>query len=62
MTDGRAFEIAHPNMLWPSRVTALVGLPDNPNKPDVPARHVSVAMLHILRFEPTGLTATVPSA
>jgi hypothetical protein len=62
MTDGRAFEIKSPNMLWPGRETALVGLPDNPSEPDVPAAHVSVSLLHIIRVEPLGPTATVPSA
>jgi len=37
MTDGRAFEITSPNMLWPGRDTAMVGLPDNPSEPDVPS-------------------------
>lgn len=27
MTDGRAFEVRSPNLLWPGRDTALVGLP-----------------------------------
>lgn len=62
MTDGRAFEVRSPNLLWPGRDTALVGLPDNPAEPDVPGHHVSVTMLHIIRVEPTGPTATVPSA
>jgi hypothetical protein len=60
MTDGRAFEITHPNMLWPGRHSAMVGLPDDPAEPDVPGRHVSVSLLHIIRCEPTGPSATVP--
>ena len=43
-------------------VFAMVGLPDDSAEPDVPARHVSVSMLHIVRVEPAGPTATVPSA
>jgi hypothetical protein len=62
VTDGRAFDITSRNMLWPGRVTAMIGLPDNPAEPDVPARHVTVSMLHIIRVEPLGPTATVPSA
>jgi hypothetical protein len=62
MTDGRAFEVTAPSMLWPGRDTAMVGLPDNPAEPDVPGRHVTVSMLHIIRIEPTGPTSTVPSA
>lgn len=62
MTDSRVFEINPPNMLWPGLDTALVGLPDKPAEPDVPARHVSVSMLYIIRVEPLGPTATVPSA
>ena len=59
MTDGRAFEIKHPNMLWPGRYNALVGIPDDPSLPDVPARHANVAMLHIVRAEPLDTDATV---
>jgi hypothetical protein len=52
MTDGRAFEITHPNLIWPARNNVLVGMPDNPDEPEVPARHCTVAMIHIVRIEP----------
>jgi hypothetical protein len=61
MTDGRGFEITSPNMLWPGRDTAMIGLPDRA-EPDMPAGHITVSMLHIIRVEPLGPTATVPSA
>ena len=59
MTDGRTLEVKHPNLLWPARSTAMLGLPDNPAEPDVPARHVTLSMLHILRIEPLGMDLTV---
>ena len=62
MTNGRAFEIRSPSMLWPGRDMVLVGLPDNPAEPDIPSQHVTVSMLHIIQVEPLGPTATVPSA
>ena len=51
-TDGRSFDITSPNMIWPGRHTVLIGLPDNPAEPDVPARHITLAMLHIVSAEP----------
>jgi hypothetical protein len=51
-TDGRYFDIKSPSMLWPGRYSAMIGLPDNPNEPDVPAKHISLTMLHIVSVEP----------
>lgn len=58
-TDGRFFDIRHPNLIWPARANVLVGLPDDPSEPDVPARPCTVAMIHIVRIEP--LPATEPA-
>lgn len=59
MTDGREFAIHHPNMLWPARTNVLVGIPGNSAEPDIPDRHATVAMLHIVRVEPLDTDATI---
>lgn len=51
-TDGRYFDIHSPSMLWPGKYSAMIGLPDNPGEPDVPAKHISLTMLHIVSVEP----------
>lgn len=52
LTDGRMFDIRDRHMLWPGRRSARIGIPDDPAEPDVPGRHITVAMLHIVRVEP----------
>ena len=51
-TDGRRFDVHSPSMLWPGKYSAMIGVPDNPNEPDVPAKHISLTMLHIVSVEP----------
>ena len=59
MTDGRAFDIRHPNLIWPGRATVLVGIQDPTAPPGVFGQYVSVAMIHVVRIEP--LTPPVSS-
>ena len=59
MTDGKWFDIQHPNLLWPGRSTVLVGLQDPGEQPGVFNRYVSVAMLHVVRVEPLAPTVNV---
>jgi hypothetical protein len=59
MTDGRMFEIKHPNLLWPGRSTVLVGIQDQGEQPGVFNHYVSVAMLHVVRIEPLTHSASV---
>ena len=51
-TDGRFFDIHSHFMLWPGKYSAMIGVPENPNEPDVPAKHISLTMLHIVSVEP----------
>ena len=51
-TDGRHFDIQSPSMLWPGKYSTMIGVPDNPNEPDVPAKHISLTMLRIVSVEP----------
>ncbi len=62
MTDGRAFEITHPNLIWLAQNNVFVGLPDNPEEPVGPARarHCALAMIHIVRIEPLTAVPTPP--
>jgi hypothetical protein len=52
-TDGRFFDIHSPFMLWPGKYLTMIGVPENPNEPDVPAKHISLTMLHFVSVEPT---------
>ena len=52
MTDGRKFDIRSPRMIWPGKRSVLIGFPDDPTEADVPGRHITVAMLHVVRVEP----------
>jgi hypothetical protein len=52
MTDGRHFDISHPNLIWPGRATVLIGIQD-PNEPaGVFGHYISAAMIHVVRIEP----------
>jgi hypothetical protein len=52
LTDGRHFDILNANMIWTCRHTVMLGFPDDPNEPDVPSLHKSLALMHIVRVEP----------
>lgn len=52
MTDGRAFDIAHPNLIWPGRNTVLIGIQDPAEPPGVFGQYISAAILHVVRVEP----------
>jgi hypothetical protein len=51
-TDGAVFDIRHPMLIWPGSRSVLVGTPDDPQRPDVPGRHTTISMLHVVRIEP----------
>lgn len=51
MTDGRAYEIWHPDLCLPSRSTVYVGVPD-PKLRRTVLRMDQCAYVHIVRFEP----------
>ena len=57
-TDGATFDIAHPTLIWPGGRSVMIGVPYDPERPDIPGRHISVSMLHIVRIEPLAETAT----
>ena len=51
MTDGRTYEITHPDLCVPSRTTVYVGVPDARLRRTV-IRMDQCAYVHIVRFEP----------
>jgi len=57
MTDGAAYDIRHPDLLWVGKRTAMVGLTGSPGQTFF-ERSVKVDLLHIVRLEP--LEANTP--
>jgi hypothetical protein len=55
LTDGRSIDIPYPTLIWPGRRTVMVGFPDNPEEPDVPERHQTISLMHIVSIEPLSL-------
>ena len=50
MTDGRAYDITHPELCMLGRTTVYVGIPD-PKVKRIVMRVDQCALLHIVRFE-----------
>lgn len=53
MTDGRTYDVTHPDLCIPSRNTVYVGVPD-PRLRRTVVRMDQCAYVHIVRFEPLG--------
>ena len=51
LTDGEAYEVRHPDLLWVGQRTAYVGLTGQPGQTYF-ERSVRVDLLHISRIEP----------
>lgn len=51
MTDGRTYDVRHPDLCIPSRNTVYVGVPD-PKLRKTVVRMDQCAYVHIVRFEP----------
>ena len=51
LTDGRTYEVHHPELAMVGRSTVIIGLA-RPNEPEpVFDRHVTVSLLHIMQIE-----------
>ena len=51
LSDGKQYEMRHPEMASVSRSTVLIGIP-GPRGPDGPVEHVvTCALMHITRME-----------
>jgi hypothetical protein len=51
LTDGTRYDVPHPEMVLPARRSLEIGLPNDPAQP-IADRVVTVALVHIVRFEP----------
>jgi hypothetical protein len=51
LTDGAAYDIRHPDLLWVGKRTAMVGLTGDESA-DLYERSVKVDLLHVVRLEP----------
>ena len=51
MTDGKYYEIRHPEACMPTKLAVIVGLASDPNDP-LPDLTVKVDPLHVIRLEP----------
>ncbi len=59
LTDGMAYDIRHPDLLWVGKRTAYVGLTGQPGQTYF-ERAVKVDLLHIIRAEPIDSTSSPP--
>jgi hypothetical protein len=55
LTDGKYYEIRHPQACLPTKRAVFIGLASDPQDP-LPDRSVSVDPLHIIRLEPVAAT------
>jgi hypothetical protein len=51
LTDGRTYEVRHPEMLMIGRSSAVIGLPRPGDDEPVYDHHVTVSLLHIMQVE-----------
>jgi hypothetical protein len=51
LSEGKTYEIRHPELLFLGKRSAVIGLTDNPAD-TLYDRYVTVALLHITRLEP----------
>jgi hypothetical protein len=52
LTDGRTFEIRHPEMAMVGRSSVAIGIPATEESQPVFDRLVTVSLLHIMQIEP----------
>ena len=58
LTDGRAYEVRHPELAMVGRSTVAIGLP-MPGDPNPVYDHlVTVSLLHIMQIEPSEMPGT----
>jgi hypothetical protein len=52
LTDGRSFEVRHPEMVLAGRRSAVIGLPAQGETEPLYDRRITVDLLHIVSVEP----------
>jgi len=53
LTDGRIYEIRHPELVMVGRSTVVIGIPAANDPTPVYDRLVTVSLIHIMQLEPT---------
>ena len=53
LTDGRTYDVRHPELAMVGRSTLIIGLPAPDDPAPVYDRFVTVSLLHIMQMEPT---------
>ena len=56
MTDGAAYDIRHPDLLWVGKRSAMVG-PTGDEAQTMYERSIKVDLLHVIRIEPLPTTS-----
>ena len=51
ITDGKGFDIYHPDLIWVGKYAAFIGLTGEPNQL-LFERTVKIDLLHVVRLEP----------
>ena len=59
LSDGRVFEVRHPDLVWVGRHVAVVGILEPGPEPYL-EKHETIALVHIVSLEP--LSAAAPPA
>ena len=58
LTDGRAYEVRHPEMAMVGRSSLVIGLPAPGDAEPVYDRFVTVSLLHVMQMEPLEAAGT----
>lgn len=61
LTDGRVYEVRHPEMVMVGLSSVIIGFPADENGDPVFERAVDVSLLHIMQIEPLASSAPPPS-
>ncbi len=60
LTDGRTYEVRHPELSVVGRSTVFVGFPAHDESEPIYDRYAIVSLLHIMQLEPSGPHADRP--
>jgi hypothetical protein len=61
LTDGRVFEVRHPELVLPGRRSAIIGIPAPGEEEALYDDWVTLDLLHIVSLEPVRSAADGPS-
>ena len=52
VSDGKIYEISHPELVLPGLASAVIGIPTDPAHPDLYGQTEIVTLRHVTRLEP----------